>query len=35
MRTTLAVLGILACFMLVGFIEDPCATEGLMAGCMN
>lgn len=35
MRTSVAIMFIFACIMLVGYIEDPCATEGLMAGCMN
>ncbi len=26
---------ILACIALVGYVEDPCATEGLMQGCMD
>jgi len=26
---------IIVCIMLVGYIEDPCATEGLMKGCMD
>jgi len=26
---------ILACIALVGYIEDPCTTEGLMQGCMD
>jgi len=25
----------IGCILLVGVIEDPCATEGLAAGCMN
>ena len=23
------------CIMIVGYIEDPCTTEGLMQGCMG
>jgi hypothetical protein len=25
----------LACVMIIGFIEDPCITEGLAQGCMK
>jgi len=37
MNVRLIVVGvvILACFMLVGYIEDPCTTEGLAQGCMG
>ena len=29
------IMVIVGCILLVGYIEDPCATEGLMQGCMN
>mgnify|MGYP001313013725 CR=1 FL=1 len=35
MKQLLAILGIVGCIMLVGYIEDPCSTEGLPAGCMQ
>ena len=35
MRTFLAALAIFGCILIVGMIEDPCATEGLPAGCME
>ena len=25
----------LACVMIIGYIEDPCTTEGLAKGCMK
>ena len=35
MNNVVPILVIIACIMIVGYIEDPCATEGLMKGCMN
>jgi len=35
MKNFILILGIFACIMLVGYIEDPCTTEGLMQGCMD
>jgi hypothetical protein len=35
MKTLLVAFGILACVMVVGYVEDPCSTEGLPAGCME
>ena len=35
MKTWIVCLVLVACVMLVGYIEDPCATEGLMKGCMD
>ena len=26
---------IVSCIMIVGYVEDPCTTEGLMQGCME
>ncbi len=35
MPNWVAISLIIVCIMLVGYIEDPCATEGLMKGCMD
>ena len=35
MKTFFGMVLIIGCIMLVGYIEDPCATEGLPAGCME
>ncbi len=35
MKEFLAVIGIIGCILIVGYIEDPCSTEGLPAGCME
>jgi len=35
MKEFFAITAIIACILLVGYIEDPCATEGLPAGCME
>ena len=35
MKTLLIAFGILAWVMVVGYVEDPCSTEGLPAGCME
>ena len=35
MNQWIAVLGIIACILIVGYIEDPCSTEGLPQGCME
>ena len=35
MKTFLSVLAIVGCIMIVGYVEDPCSTEGLQAGCME
>ena len=35
MRTTIFMTLMVMCFALVGYVEDPCAAEGLMAGCAN
>ena len=35
MKVFLGCIMIVACVMIVGYIEDPCTTEGLMQGCMN
>lgn len=35
MKTFLAILFIVGSIMIVGALEDPCATEGLPAGCME
>jgi len=35
MKTFVYMIGIIACIMIVGYIEEPCSTEGLMQGCMN
>jgi hypothetical protein len=33
MRTIIFATLMIACVALVGYIEDPCTTEGLIAGC--
>lgn len=35
MRTTVYVIVLIVCIMGVGYIEDPCTTEGLAKGCMD
>ena len=35
MRTFFAILFIVGSIAIVGYLEDPCATEGLPAGCME
>jgi len=35
MKTFLFVTFLVMCLALVGIIEDPCSTEGLMAGCAD
>jgi hypothetical protein len=35
MKTFLIVVVLFAIVSLVGYIDDPCAAEGLMAGCAN
>ena len=35
MKTWIAFSLIVVCIMVVGYIEDPWATEGLMKGCMD
>jgi len=35
MNTWLTVAVLIVCVMAVGYVEDPCATEGLMQGCMQ
>ena len=35
MNNVFPILVIIACIMIVGYIEDPCTTEGLMKGCMD
>ena len=35
MKEWLAVLGIVVCILIVGYVEDPCSTEGLPQGCME
>ena len=35
MKTWIVFSLIVVCIMVVGYIEDPCATEGLMKGCMD
>ena len=35
MKVFLGCIMIVACVMIVGYIEDPCTTEGLMQGCMG
>jgi hypothetical protein len=35
MRTIIFIAIMVACVAIVGYIEDPCATEGLMSGCAN
>lgn len=35
MKTFIAIAIIIGSIMIVGALEDPCATEGLPAGCME
>jgi hypothetical protein len=35
MNTWLTVAVLIVCVMTVGYVEDPCTTEGLMQGCMQ
>jgi hypothetical protein len=35
MRMIIFITLMVACVAIVGYLEDPCATEGLMAGCAN
>ena len=35
MKSFVCIVGIIACIMIVGYIEDPCTTEGLMQGCID
>ena len=35
MNTWFVVAVLIVCVMAVGYVEDPCATEGLMQGCMQ
>jgi hypothetical protein len=35
MRTVVLFSILVACILLVGYIEDPCVTEGLAKGCME
>ena len=35
MKVFICIVGIVVCILIVGYIEDPCATEGLMKGCMD
>ena len=35
MNNIVLILVIIACIMIVGYIEDSCTTEGLMKGCMD
>ncbi len=35
MKQFVLIMGIIACILVVGYLEDPCATEGLMKGCMD
>ena len=35
MKVFLGCIMIITCVMIVGYIEDPCTTEGLMQGCMD
>ena len=35
MRTIIFIAIMVACVAIVGYIADPCATEGLMSGCAN
>jgi|TARA_R110000782_G_scaffold8000_2_gene26553 hypothetical protein len=31
----IAITAVLACIMFIGYMEDPCITEGLAQGCMK
>ncbi len=35
MKNIVCILGIVVCILVVGYVEDPCTTEGLMKGCMD
>ena len=35
MNTWFVVAVLIVCVMVVGYVEDPCTTEGLMQGCMQ
>ena len=35
MNKWLAMLGIVGCIMIVGYIEDPCTNEGLPKSCIE
>jgi hypothetical protein len=35
MRTSVVFVLLVLCVMVVGYVEDPCATEGLMQGCIE
>ena len=35
MKNLICILGIIGCIMIVGFVEDPCSTEGIPADCME
>jgi len=35
MRMIIFITLMVACVAIVGYIEDPCAAEGLMSGCAN
>lgn len=35
MKTTFYIIVLVVCIMVVGYIEDPCTTEGLAKGCMD
>ena len=35
MKVFLGFVMIVACVMIVGYVEDPCTTEGLMQGCID
>ena len=35
MKNLLAILGIVGCIMIVGYVEDPCTTEGLPKSCIE
>ena len=35
MRTIIFIAIMVACVAIVGYVEDPCTTEGLMLGCAN
>ena len=35
MKNIVCIFGIVVCILVVGYVEDPCTTEGLMKGCMD
>ena len=35
MKEFMFFMAIIGCIVLIGYIEDPCITEGLMQGCMD